>query len=216
MRLEFFVKGSAIEPYRVVIEKNDDDLNAFCTCPAGVNGQACKHRLRILSGNLDGVVAGDISQITAVVDWVSGTDVERYLKSLIEAEDAYEAAKKRLSVARKEFAASLRSDMARVPSSDRRDETVFVKVGEARSVFGLQVVLTGGLASMSRDEAGAKLEALGAKIAGSVSKKTSLVVAGEAAGSKLAKAQELGIEIWDEAQLLAFLTQHGVLEPGAA
>jgi DNA ligase (NAD+) len=58
---------------------------------------------------------------------------------------------------------------------------------------------------MSRDEAGAKLEALGAKIAGSVSKKTSLVVAGEAAGSKLAKAEELGIEIWDEAKLLEFL-----------
>ena len=73
---------------------------------------------------------------------------------------------------------------------------------------GKTVVLTGGLAAMSRDEAGAKLEALGAKVSGSVSKKTSLVVAGEAAGSKLAKAQELGIEIWDEAQLLAFLEQH--------
>ena len=74
---------------------------------------------------------------------------------------------------------------------------------------GKTVVLTGGLASMSRDEAGAKLEALGAKISGSVSKKTSLVVAGEAAGSKLAKAQELGLEIWDEAKLLAFLAEQG-------
>ena len=70
---------------------------------------------------------------------------------------------------------------------------------------GKTVVLTGGLSSMTRDEAGAKLEALGAKLAGSVSKKTSLVVAGEAAGSKLAKAEELGIEIWDEAKLLKFL-----------
>ena len=74
---------------------------------------------------------------------------------------------------------------------------------------GKTVVLTGGLASMSRDEAGAKLEALGAKLAGSVSKKTSLVIAGEAAGSKLAKAEELGIEVWDEARLLDFLEQHG-------
>ena len=74
---------------------------------------------------------------------------------------------------------------------------------------GRTVVLTGGLASMSRDEAGAKLEALGAKVSGSVSKKTGIVVAGEAAGSKLVKAQELGLEIWDEAKLLAFFTEHG-------
>ncbi len=72
---------------------------------------------------------------------------------------------------------------------------------------GQAVVLTGGLTSMSRDEAGAKLEALGAKVSGSVSKKTSFVVAGEAAGSKLVKAQELGVEIWDEERLLAFLIE---------
>ena len=81
---------------------------------------------------------------------------------------------------------------------------------------GKTVVLTGGLAALSRDEAGAKLEALGARVSGSVSKKTHLVVAGEAAGSKLAKAQELGIEIWDEARLLAFLAEHGLFEPAAA
>ena len=73
---------------------------------------------------------------------------------------------------------------------------------------GKTVVLTGSLSAMTRDEAGGKLEALGAKVTGSVSKKTHLVVAGEAAGSKLAKAQELGIEVWDEAQLLDFLGKH--------
>ncbi|QNN46897.1 NAD-dependent DNA ligase LigA [Thermomonas brevis] len=73
---------------------------------------------------------------------------------------------------------------------------------------GKTVVLTGTLASMGRDEAKEKLEALGAKAAGSVSKKTSFVVAGTEAGSKLAKAEELGIEVWDEAKLLAFLAQH--------
>jgi DNA ligase (NAD+) len=70
---------------------------------------------------------------------------------------------------------------------------------------GKTIVLTGSLASMTRDEAGAKLEALGAKVSGSVSKKTDFLVAGESAGSKLDKAQSLGVAIWDEAQLLAFL-----------
>ena len=77
-----------------------------------------------------------------------------------------------------------------------------------RPLEGKTVVLTGTLATMGRDDAKEKLEALGAKTAGSVSKKTSIVVAGTEAGSKLAKAQELGIEIWDEAALLAFLAEH--------
>ncbi|MFT4197234.1 MAG: NAD-dependent DNA ligase LigA [Pseudoxanthomonas sp.] len=74
---------------------------------------------------------------------------------------------------------------------------------------GRTVVLTGTLTSMGRDQAKEKLEALGAKTAGSVSKKTSFVVAGSEAGSKLARAEELGIEVWDEARLLAFLQRHG-------
>ncbi len=67
---------------------------------------------------------------------------------------------------------------------------------------GLTFVLTGELSACSRKEAGEKLEALGGKVSGSVSKKTGCVVAGEAAGSKLRKAQELGVPILDEGQFL--------------
>ncbi len=72
---------------------------------------------------------------------------------------------------------------------------------EDAALSGLTVVLTGKLERMKRSEAKAKLESLGANVAGSVSKKTHLVVAGSDAGSKLAKAQELGIEVKDEAWL---------------
>ncbi|MDU2996967.1 MAG: NAD-dependent DNA ligase LigA [Klebsiella pneumoniae] len=83
---------------------------------------------------------------------------------------------------------------------------VVVKAEEIDSPFaGKTVVLTGSLSQLSRDDAKARLVALGAKVAGSVSKKTDLVIAGEAAGSKLAKAQELGIEVIDEAEMMRLL-----------
>ena len=72
---------------------------------------------------------------------------------------------------------------------------------EDAALSGLTVVLTGKLERLKRSEAKAKLESLGANVASSVSKKTNLVVAGSDAGSKLTKAQELGIEVKDEAWL---------------
>jgi len=88
-------------------------------------------------------------------------------------------------------------------------EAIPAKATAARAPLAEQtIVLTGTLTSLSRDEAKERLEALGAKVSGSVSKKTSFVVAGEAAGSKLDKAQELGVAVWDETQLLALLKEH--------
>ncbi|HEX2595837.1 MAG TPA: NAD-dependent DNA ligase LigA [Luteimonas sp.] len=91
-----------------------------------------------------------------------------------------------------------------------REAVAHVKAAQAGPLEGQTAVLTGTLTSLTRDDAKDRLEALGAKVSGSVSKKTSFVVAGEAAGSKLAKAQELGVEIWDEAKLLAFLADAGM------
>ncbi|WP_136066082.1 NAD-dependent DNA ligase LigA [Modicisalibacter radicis] len=77
----------------------------------------------------------------------------------------------------------------------------------AQPLAGQSWVLTGSLESLTRDEGKARLQALGAKVVGSVSKKTAAVVAGEAAGSKLTRAEELGVEILDEATFLARLEE---------
>jgi DNA ligase (NAD+) len=70
---------------------------------------------------------------------------------------------------------------------------------------GKTFVLTGTLPSMSREEASARIEALGGHVSGSVSKKTSYVLAGESAGSKLDRASELGVAIIDEEKFLKIL-----------
>ena len=86
-------------------------------------------------------------------------------------------------------------------------ETMEVGQEVPQVLSGLTFVLTGTLAvsGMTRDEAGARLKAMGAKVSGSVSKKTSFVVAGEAAGSKYDKAIALGVPVLDEAALLRLL-----------
>ena len=77
---------------------------------------------------------------------------------------------------------------------------------------GLTFVLTGTLPTMTRDEAGALIKAAGGKVSGSVSSKTSYVVAGEAAGSKLTKAQQLGVKIIDEEKLLQMIEAKSAME----
>jgi DNA ligase (NAD+) len=86
---------------------------------------------------------------------------------------------------------------------------MYAPAGEAPSsaFAGRTVVLTGELEALDRRTATERLEALGAKVAGSVSRKTSLVIAGPGAGSKLAKAHELGVETWDEARFLKELAE---------
>ena len=76
---------------------------------------------------------------------------------------------------------------------------------------GQTLVLTGTLISMGRDDAKAKLQRLGAKVSGSVSAKTHAVIAGDNAGSKLAKATELNVAVWTEQQMLDLFSQYGVM-----
>jgi DNA ligase (NAD+) len=84
------------------------------------------------------------------------------------------------------------------------------KLEEDQPLTGLTYVVTGTLSSMGRDQAKAYLQELGAKVAGSVSAKTHALVAGEKAGSKLQKAQDLGIETLDEEAFMALLNSHGI------
>ena len=83
---------------------------------------------------------------------------------------------------------------------------------QAGILTGMRCVLTGTLESLTRDAAKQRLQALGANVSGSVSKKTSFLIAGSEAGSKLAKAEALGIPVLDEAALLSVLDDPATIE----
>lgn len=96
-------------------------------------------------------------------------------------------------------------DALRTAGVQWQTETI---TAEPKPLLGETWVLTGALSGMTRDEAKERLEQLGAKVAGSVSKKTACVVAGEAAGSKLTKAESLGVKVLTEEAFVAFLESH--------
>ena len=106
---------------------------------------------------------------------------------------------------------SLEEDLGAATARAAEETGVSADLAGAQPLAGLTFVLTGTLERRTRDEAGAALKALGAKVTGSVSKKTSYVVAGPGAGSKLAKAESLGVPVLDEAQLEHLLATGSVL-----
>ncbi len=106
--IKFLVQGSASEPYKVTFQKKDNNLSAFCTCPAGDNGQYCKHRFSILGGFNDGIVSGNIADVQIVASWLPGTDVETALNTVMDAEEKSEHAKRELSEAKKRLAKAFR------------------------------------------------------------------------------------------------------------
>lgn len=107
--IEFLVQGSASEPYKVTFEKTGSHLGAFCTCPAGVNGQYCKHRAGIFGGEVTGIVSSNADQVAIVVAWLPGSDVEAALNDVVVAEAELERAKKAVASAKKKVAAVLRA-----------------------------------------------------------------------------------------------------------
>lgn len=101
------VQGSAEEPYSVEFRKDGANLTAYCSCPAGEVGQYCKHRLRILQGDLEGVVGDRAKDVKLVASWLAGTDVEAAMAELARAEAVLEQAKKDVSLLKKKLARAL-------------------------------------------------------------------------------------------------------------
>lgn len=140
-------------------------------------------------GSLDDLLGASIEEIEAVEGFgpVRAEVVHTYLRS---------------AAGKKTFTA-LRKAGVEMPNPDYRDSGAAAKT----PFSGKTIVLTGALEHFERDALKEILESLGAKVTGSVSKKTDLVIVGENAGSKLDKARELGIETWDEAALLRHLPE---------
>lgn len=107
--LTFLVQGSAAEPYKVQFRKSGNNLTAHCTCPAGAVGQICKHRMRILEGDTEGIVSGSESEVAKAASWLTGSNVETALLELRSAESRLEAAQKEVSTLKKKLARVLAS-----------------------------------------------------------------------------------------------------------
>lgn len=107
--ITFKVQGSAAEPYGVVfVKRSDTNLSAYCSCPAGKNGQYCKHRFNILDGATKGIVSDNLDDVKVVQSWLQGTDIEVALIKMRELEAEAVKIKKALSAAKKEVAKAMR------------------------------------------------------------------------------------------------------------
>lgn len=147
----------------------------------------------------------------APLEGLGDTSIERVTAA---ASDLQSLGSKALPSAAETALKQLRADARwwpRLLAAERAMQTLREQAPAQASIgplHGRTLVLTGTLTSMTRAQASARLEALGARMAGSVSRKTSAVIAGDHAGSKLEQARRIGVEIWDEARLLQVLAEH--------
>lgn len=99
--LTFALQGSAPQPYRVTFERQQSEVRAFCSCPAGLYGRYCKHRIQLLHGEIDGVVDGGLEELGVLAEWLGPSSLRVALQQLDEAELAVARAKQRVAAARK-------------------------------------------------------------------------------------------------------------------
>lgn len=107
--IRFLVQGSAAEPYETTFIRDGDKLSAFCTCPAGIHGQYCKHRFGILGGDGKAVVSENAGDVEKVVGWLIGTELEEAMKDYESAEADFKDAKNRLAIIKKIVARTMMS-----------------------------------------------------------------------------------------------------------
>ena len=169
------------------IEKSKSNDLSRLLCALGIRQIGVK-AARVLAqrfGSMDALMRASVEELTAVDD--IGEITARFLQKWFADEQS------------QDLIGSLRAAGVNMESTEAPQDLRFA---------GKTFVLTGSLTRFTRDEAGALIEAHGGKTAGSVSKKTSYVVAGEAAGSKLKKANELGIPVLSEEEFLALLGEN--------
>lgn len=106
--IDFLVQGSAEEPYKVTFQRTSKQIVAFCTCPAGENGQYCKHRFNILAGGTSNIVSNNLDKVAVVVSWLPGTALEAAITELHLAEREFERINNILSKTKKKTASIMR------------------------------------------------------------------------------------------------------------
>ncbi|RUS43108.1 NAD-dependent DNA ligase LigA [Cohnella sp. AR92] len=186
--LERFGEKKAANLLAALEKSKSRDLAAFLNALGIPNtGKATAKTLADHYGDLDKLMAAEAEELTALPDvgGIVAESIAGYFRDPLMQE----------SIARMR-AAGVKAEAER-PAAEAADA--------GHPLYGKTVVLTGTLTKMTRDEAAKRLEALGAKVSGSVSKKTDLVIAGESAGSKLTKARDLGVEVLEDEEELARL-----------
>jgi DNA polymerase-3 subunit epsilon len=189
--LRFLVQGRTGNKYEISVTNQNPDLELRCACAAGQNKMRCRHVTALLDGDITDLLSDNVSDVIKLKQLVQG--LRRGSNILPEPASTVHA----LRQARTRFATNTRES----PWLDRRQPRIEINLLDDE-IAGKTVVFTGSLERMTREEAKATAERLGAKVAGSVSKKTDYVVAGPGAGSKLSKAKDAGVAVLSEDEWL--------------